>query len=348
MTHAPIYFEDGFEQLNAFVERNTNCKYFFIVDANTHTYCLPLLLAELDHELDMEVIEIPVGEEAKSIEVATQVWESLSDLGADRQSVIINCGGGVVTDLGGFVAATYKRGIRFINVSTSLLAMVDASVGGKTGINLHHLKNQIGTFSQAEMVIISPEFLTTLPIKEVLSGFAEMLKHGLIADYELWNQLITLDELQVASLSKFVERSIQIKQKVVEQDPTEKGLRRILNAGHTLGHALESWFLDNKTAITHGEAVALGLVLESYINWQRGNLSQEDFDEIFTGIQKFYDKKALPNSEQILPILLHDKKNVNGKIGVLLLESIGYCDSKFLEISADEIADAFAYYKNMY
>lgn len=346
MQQAPIYSE--FEKLNDFIQKNLNQKFFFLVDENTHDFCLPLLLSELLEIPDMEIIEIPVGEDAKSIDIVMQVWETLSDLGADRHSVIVNCGGGVVTDFGGFTAATFKRGIRFINVPTSLLAMVDASVGGKTGINLNHLKNQIGTFSQPEMVVIFPEFLETLPQNEIVSGFAEMLKHGLIRDRELWNQLVTLDNLNAENLAAFIAPSIQIKKEVVEEDPTEKGLRKILNAGHTLGHALETWFLDNKQEITHGEAVALGLVLESYISWEKGILAQEDFDEIVNGLKKFYKKQNLPNSEQILPLLKHDKKNAQGKIGFILLDEIGNCSHALKEVTAEEISQAFLYYTNVF
>lgn len=346
MQQAPLYFENGFQQLNQCIESNKTSKFFFIVDENTHEYCLPLLLSELGEIQDMEIVEIPEGEDAKSIEVATQVWQTLIELGADRQSIIINCGGGVVTDFGGFIASTFKRGIKFINIPTSLLAMVDASVGGKTGINLSHLKNQIGTFSQPEMVIIYPDFLKTLPQREMLSGFAEMLKHGLIQSKKHWENLTELKELTPENVAPFISDSVQIKREVVEQDPTEKGLRKILNAGHTLGHALETWYLENGVEVTHGEMVALGLLLEAYISVQKGELSEQDFEEIEQRIRTFYNKVVLPDFNQILGLLSHDKKNKDGKIQFILLNGIGHCSSETYEVESALISETFNYYKS--
>lgn len=348
MEQAAVFFEDGWERLNAFVQANSEQKFCFLVDENTHEFCLPLLLSELPDIESPEIIEVPAGEDAKSPEVAQQIWESLSELSADRSSVIVNCGGGVVTDLGGFIAATFKRGIRFINVPTSLLAMVDASVGGKTGINLGHIKNQIGTFTQPELVYINPAFLKTLPDNEMLSGFAEMLKHGLILDRKLWDDLARLDSLSAENLTPFIQRAGEIKKAVVEEDPNEKGLRKILNAGHTLGHAVESWYLDAAMDITHGEAVAIGLVLESFISWQKDILTQEDFDEFFEGIQKFYPKKQLPEVSALLNYLQHDKKNSGRKIHAVLLSAIGECPSETIEITPEEIQQAIKYYTANY
>lgn len=346
MKQAPVYFENAFAQLNEFIVKHSDRKIIFLVDENTHEYCLPILLAELPEIQDMEIIEIPSGEDSKSIEIATQVWISLSELGADRNSIIINCGGGVVTDFGGFLASTFKRGVKFINVPTSLLSMVDASVGAKTGINLNHLKNQIGTFAQPEMVVINPDFLLTLPEKEMLSGFAEMLKHGLIQDVNHWNQLKEISTLSPENLAPLIQASVEIKKAVVEQDPTEKGLRKILNAGHTIGHALETHFLDHKIQITHGEAVALGLVLESYIAVMKKRLSLNDFEEIKSVIDKFYTKVDLPKAEQILPLLMHDKKNVGNEIQCVLLDKIGLCNPEPVNISIAEVDLAFDFYQN--
>lgn len=346
MNQTPIYFENAFEQLNDFVQQHQQHKFFFLVDQNTHEFCLPLLLAELPDIQDIEIIEIPAGEESKSIEVASQVWSSLVELGADRNSIIINCGGGVVTDFGGFVASTFKRGVKFIHIPTSLLAMVDAAVGGKTGVNLGHFKNQIGTFSMPEMVIISPMFLKTLAPRELLSGFAEMLKHGLIRDKKHWQDLAQITNLTPEAIAEFISTSIDIKKNVVEQDPTEQGLRKILNAGHTLGHALESYFLDQNQAITHGEAVALGLLLESYISLKREQLPAEAFQEIQKVIIRHYSLPDLPNSEQILTFLLQDKKNVGAEIQGVLLDEIGHCNPISTQISITEIDDAFDFYKN--
>ena len=348
MKQAPVYFENGAEQLNSFVEENLDKKFFFLVDENTHDYCLPLLLADIEDVVDSEIIEIPDGEEAKSVEVAVQVWETLSELGADRQSILVNCGGGVVTDFGGFVASTFKRGIRFVNVPTSLLSMVDASVGGKTGINLHHLKNQIGTFAQPEMTWINPAFLSTLPEKELLSGFAEMLKHGLIRDRELWSGLAQLDELSAENFGVFIKRAVEIKQSIVALDPTEKGLRKILNAGHTLGHALESWFLDQQKDITHGSAVAAGLVLESFVSWQHGNLAQEDFDEIWSVISKFFPKLEIPEFEGVKSYLKHDKKNVGNETNFVVISEIGNCSEELQSFDNEMVKAAIEFYRASY
>ncbi|MGI9526199.1 MAG: 3-dehydroquinate synthase [Weeksellaceae bacterium] len=343
----PIYFAD-ISPLNQYIRQNAGNKYFFIVDDNTHDFCLPYLLSELEFIQDIEIIEIPSGEAAKEIEVANQVWQSLLELGADRNSIVINCGGGVVTDFGGFVASTFKRGIRFINVPTSLLAMVDASVGGKTGINLNHSKNQIGTFAQPEMVIIFPEFLETLPENQLRSGFAEMLKHGLIQSPKHWTNLTQIQSLTPENVEPYILDSIQIKKDVVVLDPTEKGLRKILNAGHTLGHALESWYLDNHLEITHGEAVALGLVLESYIAKELDVLANTAFENILKGIQKFYHKLDLPEREQILKYLQQDKKNQDGVIQFILLNDIGQCTYQTYAVPEMLIDAAFDFYNNHY
>lgn len=345
---APIYFENSFRQLQEFIDLNNKNKFIIIVDENTHQHCLPILLADIQGVEDMEIIEIPAGESFKSIEIAIQVWLSLGTFNADRNAIIINCGGGVVTDFGGFVASTYKRGIRYVNVPTSLLAMVDASVGSKTGINLEHYKNQIGSFYAPEMVLILPEFLKTLEKKELLSGFAEMLKHALIQDKNHWIELSKIKDLQAEFIAEFIPRSIAIKKSIVEQDPKEKGLRKILNAGHTLGHAIESFYLLHDKEITHGEAVMAGLILESHISVSRNQLSLEEFEEIKYVSESFYPKLELPDSEQILPILLYDKKNVGTEIKAVLLKEIGQCSQDSTQIKALEIQNAIDYYKQNY
>ena len=344
----PIYTENGFEKLSNFVNENSNEKFLFFVDENTHEYCLPLLLAKLPEIEDIEIIEIPAGEEFKSIEIAIQVWLSLGELNTDRNAIIFNCGGGVITDFGGFVASTYKRGIRFVNIPTTLLAMVDASVGAKTGINLEHFKNQIGTFYAPEMVVISSDFLLTLPETEIRSGFAEMLKHGLIQDIKYWKDLKKIDNLNPENIANFITQSIEIKKSIVEKDPTERGLRKILNAGHTLGHALESFYLFNDQEITHGEAVVAGLILENYISVNRNQLTWDEFYEILKVCEKFYPKLILPDSEQILPILLYDKKNVGTEINANLLNKIGECSPISSSIFKKEIQDAIDFYNLNY
>lgn len=301
-------------------------------------------------DIVVEVMEMPEGEDHKTIDICTGVWEALSEYGADRKSLLINLGGGVVTDLGGFVAATYMRGIDYINVPTSLLAMVDASVGGKTGVDLGVLKNQIGVISEASMVLIDTSFLETLPPKQMVSGYAEMLKHGLIQNKEYWQILINFESLDLSALDSLIYDSVIIKNKIVNEDPTEKGLRKILNFGHTLGHAIESYFLGNadKTPLLHGEAIAIGMIMESYISTKVCGLSNDELNAITTGILKTFSKVQINENDQkiIVNLLKHDKKNSHGIIKFVLLEAIG---SPKIDCKVDNaiIGEAFNFYNNL-
>src|ERR1700712_5850470 len=239
----PIYFSNTIAELVKFIEKGNFSRFFVLTDENTVKHCLPVIRKQIDKLDNFDIIEINAGEESKSIDFCVGVWKMLIDFSADRQSLLINLGGGVISDLGGFAASTYKRGIDFIHVPTTLLSQVDASIGGKTGIDIDNLKNIIGTFTQPKAVFIEHAFLQTLPARQIKSGMAEMLKHGLIADADYWN-LLKQSDLENPS-SELVYRSIEIKNKVVIADPTERGLRKILNFGHTIGHALESYSLDN-------------------------------------------------------------------------------------------------------
>jgi 3-dehydroquinate synthase len=301
-------------------------------------------------EISTEVMEIPEGEDHKTIDICMGVWEAMSQYNADRQSLLINLGGGVVTDLGGFVASTYMRGIDYINVPTSLLAMVDASVGGKTGVDLGALKNQVGVISEGAMVLIDVSFLGTLPQNQMISGFAEMLKHGLITDKKYWTTLTNLQDLDISDLDQLIYDSVIIKNNVVAKDPTEKGLRKTLNFGHTLGHAIESYFLENdsKTTLLHGEAIAIGMILEAYLSTKMCGLSSDDLSEISDSILKTFSKIQFQEKdyEFILELMKHDKKNSHGVIKFVLLEAIG--KSKIdKEVSNDIILEAFKYYNTL-
>jgi len=251
----------------------------------------------------------------------------LAHLNADRKSLIINLGGGVVTDLGGFVASTYKRGIKYINVPTSLLAMVDASVGGKTGVDLNSLKNQIGVVNTPEMILVDIHFLSSLPENEMRSGFAEMLKHGLIKSVKYWNALRDLSSLQDKSLEALLHESILIKQDIVDQDPFENNLRKTLNFGHTLGHAIESYYLNNpnKTTLLHGEAIAIGMILATYISKELLHFSDTKCEEIKTTLLTIFEKVKIFEDDfyPIIELLKHDKKNEYGNINFVLIEDIG-------------------------
>jgi 3-dehydroquinate synthase len=324
----PIYFnEKGYEALNLHVKENKYSNLFIIVDSNTNELCLPIFLPYLETELTIEIIEFEAGEENKNIETCVQIWNVLTELGADRKTLIVNLGGGVVTDLGGFVSSTFKRGVDFIHVPTTLLSMVDASVGGKNGVDLGNLKNQIGVINTPAMVLIDTQYLETLPQNEMRSGLAEMLKHGLIYDKSYWEQFLDLRAIDFADLDQLIYRSVAIKNEIVTKDPTEKNVRKSLNFGHTLGHAIESYFLENKnkTTLLHGEAIAVGMILESYISLDKKLISTEEYELIKTTIKSIFDDVPFFEDDiaPILELLIHDKKNEYGTIQFALIEGIG-------------------------
>ena len=345
-----IFFnENSYVALNALLIENHYSKLFLLVDSNTNDQCSSIFLSQIETEIPIEIIEFEAGEINKNIETCTEIWNVLTELGADRKSVILNLGGGVVTDLGGFVAATFKRGIDFINIPTSLLAMVDASVGGKTGIDLGNLKNQIGVFNVPKMVVIDVRFLETLPQNEMRSGLAEMLKHGLIFDRNYWNQFLDLGDKTFEALEELIYQSIVIKNTIVMQDPNEKGFRKALNFGHTLGHAIESYFLENETKKTllHGEAIAVGMILESHIAKSKNLLSETDYLEIKNTIGAIYEPIVFAENdiEPILNLLIHDKKNEFGTIQFALINGIGKAIIN-QEVDNELITLAFEDYKS--
>jgi 3-dehydroquinate synthase len=323
-----IFFnKNGYEALNELINSNKYSSVFIIVDEHTNEYCLSEFLPELATEITIEIIEFESGESSKNIETCVQIWEALTELGADRKSLIINLGGGVVSDLGGFVASTYKRGIDFINVPTTLLAMVDASIGGKNGVDLGTLKNQIGVINTPKLVLVDTVFLETVPQNEMLSGLAEMLKHGLIFDKKYWGQFLDLSLIDFADFDELIYRSIAIKNEIVMQDPTENGIRKALNFGHTLGHAIESYFLENqsKTTLLHGEAIAIGMVLESFISMKKNLLTALEYLEIKNTITTIFKPIIFEENDlnPILDLLIHDKKNEYGTIQFVLIKGIG-------------------------
>ncbi len=342
-----LYAENGFEKLNEFLREEKPSVIFILVDTNTHESCLSRFLQKIDTSINTEVIEIEAGEEYKNLQTCEGVWNVLSELGADRKSLMINLGGGVVTDLGGFVASTFKRGIKFINVPTTLLSMVDASVGGKTGVDLGNLKNQIGVIIQPEMVIIDSHFLETLSAKEMRSGLAEILKHGLIADENYWKKVTNLAGLDLSDLDDVIKVSVRIKAKIVKQDPNEKNVRKTLNYGHTLGHAIESYCLthDQKEKLLHGEAIAAGMILETYISNKLQDFPKEKLEQINKVIKELYGQCDFSSDDiiQIKELMKFDKKNERGNINFVLLKDIG---EPIIDITVpDEIIDqAFNYY----
>ena len=325
--YSVIFNNEGYKELNKLISENNYSTLFIMVDSNTNEVCLPKLLPLIETESRIEIIEFDAGEINKNIETCVQIWNVLTELGADRKSLIINLGGGVVTDLGGFVASTFKRGIDFINIPTTLLAMVDASIGGKTGIDLGNLKNQIGVINNPKLVVIDSDFLETLPQIEMRSGLAEILKHGLICNKIYWKQFLDLTILNFDDIDAIIFDSIKIKNEIVMQDPMELGIRKALNFGHTLGHAIESYFMENPTKknLLHGEAIAIGMVLESYISMTKNLISKEEYTEIKTTIKSIFEGVDFDKNDiqSIVDLLIHDKKNENGKIKFVLLDGIG-------------------------
>lgn len=342
--------ENGYSKLKNILENNNFSKIVILVDSNTHEYCLPLFLGKTSISSEnLEIIELMAGEEHKSIETCTQVWMALSEIGLDRKGLIINLGGGVVTDLGGFVACTFKRGLKYINVPTSLLAMVDASVGGKTGVDLGTLKNQVGVISNGEMVLIDTEFLNTLPQNHMKSGLAEMLKHGLIEDKNYWDKLTNLKELTLMDLDELIYDSVVIKNKIVTIDPKENGVRKALNFGHTLGHAIESYHLEslNRIDLLHGEAIAIGMILECYLSCKLNGFSFENLEMVKSEIIKIFQPVSFQKEDilAIIGLLKHDKKNSHGKVKFTLLKEIGHPVYDCV-VEDDLIFESFDYYQN--
>ncbi len=321
----PIIFKDeAYRHLNQIIRDRDYSMIALLVDENTHEKCATILLNQLEFEQSLEIIEISSGEEMKNLETVNTLWELMTEFGMDRKSLLINLGGGVITDMGGFSASTFKRGIEFINIPTTLLAMVDASVGGKTGIDLGVLKNQIGLFADPEMVLIDPEFLNTLDKRELTSGLAEVIKYGLTFDPSIWEDF---KNPQGVDLLKLIHKSIAIKNEVVQKDPKEQDIRKALNFGHTLGHAIESFYLSSPkhSKMTHGEAIAIGMIAEAHLSFQMGYLQKGEVLEIKQVILNIFSHQIIDNSDTpaIYAFLKHDKKNVGGNVNFVLLSKIG-------------------------
>ncbi|MBW2960682.1 3-dehydroquinate synthase [Mesonia aestuariivivens] len=342
-----VFGQEIYSQLNAYIKDNQPSKLFLLVDEHTQTHCAPYFLQQLETDISIEIIEIEAGEEHKNITTCSGVWQTLSELDADRKSLMLNLGGGVVTDLGGFVASTFKRGISYINIPTTLLAMVDASVGGKTGVDLGNLKNQVGVISNAEMVLIDVGYLATLPQNEMKSGLAEMLKHGLIQDLLYWKKMSDLSQLSITDLEQLIYDSVVIKNNVVKEDINENGIRKTLNFGHTLGHAIESYFLTNtaKKKLLHGEAIAIGMILAAYISNKNTGLPKEELTEIKTVLLQTFNKVNFDEKDikEIIELMKYDKKNSHGNINFVLLEKIGQPKIDCI-VTNNLIYEAFAFY----
>lgn len=295
-----------------------------LVDSHTYSRCWPRL-AGFPQMSEAELLEVDPGEESKTMDVASQLWTSMVELGADRHAELVCLGGGMITDLGGFVAATFMRSVRCIYIPTSLLAMVDAAIGGKTGLNLNHTKNQIGTFTMPAAILICPGFLDTLPPNELRSGFAEMLKHGWLADADYFDALASIESLSPENLTPHIERSIRIKSDIVERDPKEEGERKHLNLGHTIGHAIESVFLGSEAPVSHGDAVAWGMVVEAHIAESMNLSSAEDRQQLEEAVRRHFPIIRLSADlvELAVQAMTFDKKNQSGEVRMVLPGKVG-------------------------
>lgn len=341
-----IYFgNNAYVELSQFIDKAKISKIFVLIDDNTKVHCFPYFKTQVN--FDFKVVEIQHGELNKTLDTCQFIWKELSHLGADRKSLLINLGGGVVTDIGGFVASCYRRGISFLHVPTTLLGMVDAAIGGKTGVDLMNLKNQIGVINQPEMILYDFDFLSTLPLIELKSGFAEVLKHGLIHSKRYVQDCLDIKTIHTKSVIPLIEESIEIKQRIVLQDTQEHGLRKALNYGHTLGHAIETFRmgLEQSMHLLHGEAIAIGLVLETYLSKEIFGFPEDDLMQLKKFVNATYNRQFFSKDDQreIIALMKFDKKNVGNNINFVLLEDIGRprLDCK---VDNDLIYKAFEYY----
>ncbi len=335
-------------------ETYSKSRKIIVVDEHTHDLCLEYLLTAFPTLEEAEVILLPVGEENKVMEVCFQVLEALSEYKLVRSDLLITLGGGVVSDMGAFIASIYKRGIDCVHIPTSLLAMVDASLGGKSGINLGQHKNQIGTFHFPKAIYVDYRFLETLPEEEWVNGLAEIMKHLLISDRDAWQKLISIskDEVFVEKhVVEMIKQSIKIKAHIVTADPFEKGERKKLNFGHTFGHAIEGYYME-LSGMSHGNAVGLGMIAEAYLSFKHGSISEVELNELVIFLKKYFPcpEDLLTGISRISELMQNDKKNDQEGIKTCLLEGIGNCTWGNL-ISENEIREVLdylyqAYYKN--
>ncbi|HSG68489.1 MAG TPA: 3-dehydroquinate synthase [Bacteroidales bacterium] len=309
--------------------------YFFLTDSNTREYCLPLIREHIPEVKDRHVITIPAGEDNKNISSLTHIWERLQEGGAGRTSRIFNLGGGVVTDIGGFAAATFMRGVAFVNIPTTILGMADAAVGGKTAVNLGRIKNPVGIFALPETTLICPEFLKTLPVDEFLSGYAEVIKTGLALDYGFWERLYGASPVirdQKVMLDTFdneiLARAVSLKARVVSEDLRDNGPRQCLNFGHSIGHAIEAFSMGKPAGLRHGFAVAAGMVCETYLSMKLAGLSAEHCKSITAFLNSNFPRIKIESQDidDIVAFMHHDKKNDKGELVMSLLQAPGCCE----------------------
>lgn len=348
MEKQPITFtQDASTELRRILQQTDYDHLFVLTDDTTRSLCLPKISSIINNnnaaatgsntaatgsntattDANAAVITIPHGDTHKNVESLAHVWEQMGQQKGSRRSLLVNLGGGMVTDLGGFAASTFKRGIPFINVPTTLLAMVDASVGGKTGINFHGLKNEVGVFRNALHVIIDTTFLNTLDEANILSGYAEMIKHGLISNTPDWAELMNFEptEGDHKALSALLEKNIQVKERIVMEDPLEQGIRKALNVGHTAGHALESYAMETGHPVLHGYAVAWGMICELYLSATKMGFPKDKMRQTISYIRQHYGLMPITCDDypRLYELMTHDKKNTRGFVNFTLLSDVG-------------------------
>lgn len=340
---------DIINDLTSFLRSLNYDELFLLTDENTQKHCLPFI-QKIPEIQSAKAISIPAGDENKTLDTLSQIWKFLSANGANRKSALINLGGGMLTDLGGFAAATFKRGIRFINVPTTLLGAVDAAVGGKTGINFNGLKNEIGAFAPAIAVFIDSSFFKTLDRPNLLSGYAEMLKHALLDSPAALDKILHFDlsDIDYQQLNELLFESVLVKERIVKEDPTEQGIRKALNLGHTFGHAFESLSYEIKRPISHGYAVAWGLVCELYLSFMKRNFDPKELMRITRFVKKNYGVFAFDCNQyqRLYELMQHDKKNESGRILFTLLQSVGSIEIN-QTASQQEIDEVLDFYREI-
>jgi 3-dehydroquinate synthase len=334
-----------FKELKRFLKINDHSQYFIICDENTIKHCLPILVGECKELKNAEIFEIESGERSKSLVLCSQIWEALVNYNADKHALIINLGGGVISDLGGFVASVYKRGIDFINIPTTILAMADASIGGKTGIDFAGVKNSIGTITQPKAVFVFHDFLKTLDSRQVYNGLAEIYKIALICDKPFWNKLADFNNIKESDRDIVINKSIELKNKIVKKDPSEKNVRRALNFGHSIGHAVETVLLGTDKELLHGEAVVVGMIAETYIAYEKKLTSEKEAMQIFQTLKTVFAPQPVSNEhlQNIFNALLNDKKNRKAQFFFSLVNGIGKHKID-VPVKEKEVSEALAFY----
>ena len=343
MANGSIIFTKGKPDFKRLLNNEAYSQIGILTDSNTRLHCYSGIKDALPNH---ELLEVSPGEDHKNLDTCKLIWQKLTELNFDRHSLLLILGGGVLGDMGGFCAATFKRGIDFMIMPTTLLSQVDASIGGKVGIDFLHFKNHIGVFCEPKATIIDTSFLKTLPERELRSGFAEVVKHCLISDFSMW-QTIRRKSLHEQDWEALVQHSISFKKSVTDQDPKEKGLRKILNFGHTIGHALESYFLAEGNRIFHGEAIAMGMVMEAFIACEKKLISEQELEEISVYLIQIFEKQEMPwGDSALIQLTKQDKKNKGNEILMALPVGVGKAKWDTV-VSKDELEKSFDYYRSL-